>query len=102
MLPAVMTPPRTPRKHTDIIRDLVPLKGRRVLDVGCGDGALIRFLAREGAKATGLEIGAAVLATARSHPREADEAYVEGAGQNLPFADGSFDLVIYLNAFHHV
>ncbi len=32
----------------------------------------------------------------------ADETFVEGAGERLPFADDSADVVIYMNALHHV
>ena len=90
------------RKHTDVIRELVALGGARVLDVGCGDGALTRFLAREGAHATGIEVSAAALVRARFAQAVADETFVEGAGERLPFPDASVDAVIYMNALHHV
>jgi ubiquinone/menaquinone biosynthesis C-methylase UbiE len=90
------------RRHTDVIREWISPKGKRVLDIGCGDGTLTRFLASEGAIATGVEPGAGMLAAARSTPRVAGEDYVEAGGEDLPFEDGTIDAIIYLNALHHV
>jgi SAM-dependent methyltransferase len=90
------------RHHTDVILDLLAPAGRRILDVGSGDGWLVRVLARAGAIATGIEPGAAVLAAARKAPMVANEQYVEGSGEALPFPDASFDAVVYMNALHHV
>ena len=69
------------RKATDLIRELLPPKGLRVLDIGCGDGALTRFLAREGAVATGIDISAARLAEARVKEVVPGADYREGRGE---------------------
>lgn len=90
------------RRHTDVILDLLAPQGRRVLDVGCGDGRLTRLLAGAGAAAVGLEPGQAALAAARAAAAVADERYVEGEAEALPFAEASFDAVVFLNALHHV
>jgi ubiquinone/menaquinone biosynthesis C-methylase UbiE len=90
------------RKATDVIRELIPLQGKRVLDVGCGEGGLTRFLAREGATATGIDISDTRLAQARGGEAVAGADYRVGFGEKLPFADGSVDAVLYHNALHHV
>lgn len=90
------------RKATEVIRELMPLAGKRVLDVGCGDGALTRFLAREGATATGVDISETRLAQARTAEPVPGADYREGRGETLPFGDGSVDGVLYHNALHHV
>jgi ubiquinone/menaquinone biosynthesis C-methylase UbiE len=90
------------RKHTDVIRALLPLKGKRVLDVGCGDGALTRFLAREGATVTGIDISTETLARARAAEKVSGADYAEGRGETLPYPDASIDGVVYMNSLHHV
>lgn len=90
------------RKATDLVRELMPLKGKRVLDVGCGDGALTRFLAREGAVAIGIDVSETRLADARAAEPVSGAEYREGRGEALPFADASIDGVVYNNALHHV
>lgn len=93
-------PPR--RKNTDVIAEHVPLAGRRVLDVGCGDGALVRMMTRRGAHVVGLECNPKQLAKARAKEAAGDETYVEGVGEDLPFEDASLDAVVYFNSLHHV
>jgi SAM-dependent methyltransferase len=90
------------RKHTEVIRALLPLKGKRILDVGCGDGALTRFLAREGATATGIDISTETLKRARAAEQVPGADYAEGRGEALPYPDASADAVIFMNSLHHV
>lgn len=79
-----------------LILDLMgELNGRRVLDAGCGDGALVCAAASRGAHATGLDPDAAMLAAARSRLAEASfrASFVEGRIEQLPFRGASFDVV---------
>jgi SAM-dependent methyltransferase len=74
--------------------DVIP--GEEVLDVACGSGNTAIAAARRFAKTTGLDYVPALL----DHGRERAAAelveveWVEGDAQALPFADGSFDLVM--------
>jgi ubiquinone/menaquinone biosynthesis C-methylase UbiE len=90
------------RRHGDVLREAVSLAGVRVLDIGCGDGSLARSMARQGARATGLEISEEKLARARAAPPAGDETYRVGRGESLPFGDGCFGLVVFFNSLHHV
>ncbi|HKY96003.1 MAG TPA: class I SAM-dependent methyltransferase, partial [Kiloniellales bacterium] len=76
-----------------------PIAGHRLLDIGCGEGALVRLLTRNGGQAVGLDPQWAQIARARA---AGPEPYVVGWGQHLPFADASFDIVLFFNALHHV
>lgn len=91
-----------PRKHTAVMRDILPLKGQRVLDVGCGDGGLVRFMTREGAQVTGLECSEGQLARARAAAPAGGEDYLSGVGQDLPFEDAALDAVVFFNSLHHI
>ena len=70
-------------------------RGKQVLEVGCGAGTdLVRF-AKGGAHVTGVDLSSSAIALARQnfaqHGLEADLR--EADGEQLPFANDSFDLV---------
>jgi ubiquinone/menaquinone biosynthesis C-methylase UbiE len=71
------------------------LAGRRVLDAGCGDGALVLAAASRGADATGIDPNPAMLAAARLRAQEArvPAIFSEGRVERLPFPDAAFDVV---------
>ena len=89
-------------KHLDRLSALVPVEGRRIVDVGCGDGALVRALTKRGGIVTGIEIDARALAPALAAPMVASERYFEGRAEALPLDDGSVDMVVFFNSLHHV
>lgn len=95
--------PRRPRrKHTAVMREMLQLQDAQVVDIGCGDGRLLRFLTREGARATGIEPSPVQLKRARAAEPAGDERYLEGRAEDLPLEDGTQDLAIFFNSLHHV
>jgi ubiquinone/menaquinone biosynthesis C-methylase UbiE len=71
-----------------------------LLDVGCGSGATLRFLARRGNRVTGLDSHPDAVATAsRSVP---SASVVRGDATELPFDDATFDGVLLLDVLEHV
>jgi ubiquinone/menaquinone biosynthesis C-methylase UbiE len=91
-----------PRNNSEILQELLDLPGKRVLDVGCGPGVLVRQMTGSGAKVAGLECGALPLAKAQAEEPVGVETYVEGVGENMPFDDAAFDIVVFFKSFHHV
>jgi ubiquinone/menaquinone biosynthesis C-methylase UbiE len=81
-----------------------PRAGDRVLDVGCGTGYLSRILApvvTPRGHVTGLDPSPAMIEYAtRRAPGNC--TYVQGEGQDPPFPDGAFDVVISSLAVHHM
>ena len=68
---------------------------RRVLDLGCADGALLEVLAAAGAEElAGIDLADQELALARMRPALASADLRQGRAQELPFADNSFDAVV--------
>jgi len=83
-------------KSTEHLAALAGLQpGWRVLDVGSGVGGPSRWLAGQGCAVTGLDLSADYVALSRHLAERAGISldYVQGDALDLPFADGSFDLV---------
>ncbi len=78
--------------------DLLPsdLSGKYCLDVGCGTGYILKWMADRGATAIGLEPTDNQLATAvrLSRKHKTEISLIQGFGERLPFIDESFDFAI--------
>jgi 2-polyprenyl-6-hydroxyphenyl methylase/3-demethylubiquinone-9 3-methyltransferase len=90
----------------DWIDQLAPLRGRRVLDVGCGGGILAESMAGRGADVTGIDLAAKPLKVAMLH---AMESGLEGlryrelsAEQMAQEQRGAFDTVTCMEMLEHV
>ena len=77
-------------------------EGARILEIGCGTGALCRALKRwyPPAEVVGLDRDDAFIDYARE--RNTGETYRKGDATALPFADGSFDVTISNTVSEHV
>lgn len=87
-------------------QELIEDKGDCALDVGAGRGIASYALARDGWQVSALEPDSGELvgtAAIRSLAHEADLSInvVEGAAEELPFDDNTFDLVYAREVLHH-
>ncbi|MGE0527513.1 MAG: bifunctional 2-polyprenyl-6-hydroxyphenol methylase/3-demethylubiquinol 3-O-methyltransferase UbiG [Bdellovibrionales bacterium] len=76
--------------------------GARVLDVGCGSGALVLQLAEQGFACTGIDVSEGVLAAGRRRDEAGRVQWATGQAERLPFADTSFDVVCLLDVLEHI
>jgi ubiquinone/menaquinone biosynthesis C-methylase UbiE len=79
-------------------------KPRRVLDVGCGTGYLLRGLAEKLPAAQvmrGIDAAPRMVEVARSMASDARLGFTVGVAEDLPYEDASFDLVVSTTSFDH-
>jgi SAM-dependent methyltransferase len=85
-------------RRLGIIRQHVPLDGRRILDVGCGLGMYTQAFRRYSPHVYGVEVehDRAVQALGRA------AGVAQAVGEGLPYPDGTFDVVFNHEVLEHV
>ncbi len=88
------------------IPEFVPfaeMRGRRVLEIGCGNGADGVMFAQHGAAYTGVDLTAAAVAATRKHFAVMGLAgdFQLANAERLAFPDESFDVVYSYGVLHH-
>ena len=90
----------------DWIDSLAAIRGKRVVDVGCGGGILAEAMAQRGARVTGIDLATKPLGVARLHALEsgvADLDYREVSAEALAAEQpGAFDVVTCMEMLEHV
>lgn len=87
------------------IDSIASLRGKRVLDVGCGGGILSESMAQKGAYVTGIDLGEKALKVAQLHRLESGVEVdyklisVEQLAEQMP---ESFDVVTCMEMLEHV
>ena len=82
------------------------VRGKRVVDFGCGSGANSVHIALRGAKLAGLDISESLIALARERLAANDvqptARFVAGSAHDLPFQSASVDVVFGIAILHHL
>jgi SAM-dependent methyltransferase len=88
------------RRERELLRRHMPREGGDVLSVGCGRHPGRHLFPRPAFRMTGVDLDGALLDTLVASG-ELDAGAVGRAG-TLPYADDSFDVVLYRLVLHHV
>ncbi len=93
----------TLRDELDVLADLVPLAGQRIVELGCGNARLARSLVQRfaGSQVVGLEVDEVQHAKNVANPQER-MLFMAGSAEAVPFPDASFDCALMLKSLHHV
>ena len=79
----------------------LPPPGARVLDAGCGHGALVHLLHERGYRVTGVDTSEWIIEQARRHAPELADSFVHGDVASLP-AGEPFDAIVCLEVLEHI
>lgn len=79
------------------------LKGKRILDLGCGFGWHCRYAIEQGAKSVvGIDISERMLSEARKSTKSQDIKYIKMPIEDIGYPEDTFDVVISSLAFHYL
>lgn len=76
--------------------------GMRLLDIACGSGYGLRFLAQHGARPYGVDVDREATALARRADTSSSAVILRADGCRLPFPDGCFSLITSFETLEHV
>lgn len=89
------------RKIAREVADVVALSGCRMLEIGCGDGRVTRWLSSTGLRSL-VAIDPDAQRIAQAKQRQLDDVdFRVGVGEALDLADSSQDLVLFSLSLHH-
>jgi ubiquinone/menaquinone biosynthesis C-methylase UbiE len=89
--------------YQPVILNAIPAGCQTALDVGCGDGMLVRRLATRCGSVTGIDRDAPMIGLARERSEGiANVSFLEGDFLAHPFPEASFDFACANTALHHM
>ncbi len=91
------------RRRFRLTAERVELKGRTVLDFGCGTGAQTLAFADSGCRMVAVDVNVGHLLTLKNHLLGREELLaVQYDGRNLPVAPGTVDVAVSYDVLEHV
>ena len=94
---------RAARRAQLLAKNAEVVPGRSVLELGCGTGIFLEKIAASGARITGIDLSADLLAKCAARMRGASNVrLIRGNAEQMPFAEGTFDAVYGSSILHHL
>jgi ubiquinone/menaquinone biosynthesis C-methylase UbiE len=81
------------------IEEFIELNGKTLLEIGCGDGRLTALLADKAEAIAAIDPDESRIEAARRNIHGVN--FLVGSGEELDFADESFDIVLFGYSLHH-
>ena len=87
-----------------IMKDMLPdLKGKRILDLGCGNGGMSKYFIEKGAKSVlAIDLSSNMINEAKEKNNAENITYVVLGMEDISKIEGKFDIVFSSLAFHYV
>jgi ubiquinone/menaquinone biosynthesis C-methylase UbiE len=89
-------------KYGDTLEKLLSyaeFKGKRILEIGCGEGRVTQMYAKDAGRVIGIEPQFEAICKAKQTVSE--PFFLCGSGMSLPFYAENFDLVLFTLSLHH-
>lgn len=93
-----------PWAFSNRIHGYTEARGKRVLDIGCGNGYVLAQYARQGAEAHGIDLTETAIDLSRRRFQLAGLSghFQRTDGDTIPYPDGFFDIVCSMGVLHHI
>lgn len=94
--------PRNIARRMDLINEIVPMEGERLLDIGCGNGAYTVAMADRFTRVDAIDLEPERLDKFRQSDPPKNVIIDQLSADDLPFEDGLFDRVTAIEVMEHV
>lgn len=82
----------------------INLRGKKILEVGCGYGSLSVYMAKKGAEVTGVDLSSEAIKISKRNASLNHQKVIfkQTKGEKLPFKDKTFDIVVCCETLEHI
>lgn len=88
--------------NVEVIKRLISVDGKRVVDAGCGSMTVSRMLAELGASVIAVDPDSIQAEKNRAAEPTPNVEFVEAGAESIPVDDGSIDGVFFSYSLHHI
>lgn len=88
--------------YLETLQKVVSLSGKKVLEVGCGNGSRTIQIADKCSEVFAIDPNKTAITQAKEERSRLNTHYFEGVADNLSFESQAFDLVFFTLSLHHV